>query len=352
MALGAMDSRLDLKAVPKLIGMDDELKRSFHLLQYSMVGQYFTGYAGTGKTVFMQNLMKMYAKKYNVPAYYVQGTIETTKTSLIAGHRLKDGSMVAAKALVGQAMEEGAIVGMDETGHLMQEVMLMFNSILDRWRVTSIGDIAIVAAPTFRIMFAGNPTVHAGNTPLPQSFASRLYAVRFDYPGFSNEVKIVRSIVDSTYQYEIDVPDLVQRYVIGLFRKFRSPAYPLVARNMASAIIALNADHRFAPDGYEEFVIRDEAVARNLCGMAHVSEAKMPDVIRTFSTFIGKVGVDRFKACLEGAALTHLDVDTGQDVGARGRLAAAILTKERLEHERWSSDDDDLDKIVKIAQQP
>jgi hypothetical protein len=345
---GNMDSSLDLKAIPKLIGMDDEFKRVFHMFQYSRLGLYLSGYAGTGKTVFGQNILKAYARKYGVPAYYVQGTVETTKTSLIAGHRLQAGSMVAAKALVGQAMDEGAAVMVDEYGHLVQEIMVTFNSILDRWRVTSIGDIAIVAAPTFRVIFAGNPATHAANTLLPQSFASRLYGIRFDYPKFDLELRITKAVTEANYDFEVQVPEVVQRYIVGLFRKYRSPVYPLMARNMAAAIIALSVEAHYSKGPGNPYQIENEAVARNITAIAHMNASQMPEVVREFGAFYGKIGAQRFRDCLEGAALTHLDIDTGQDVGARARLSAAILSKtwpdgKGNEIEEQGDVDDDVD---------
>jgi len=329
--MAKMGSEMDFDAIPELIGLEDDMKRALHILNNSRVGIYFTGYSGTGKTVFAQNLAMRYVEglrrhgRPDAKGYYVQGTFETTKTSLIAGHRLIQGSMVPVKALVAQALEEGSIVFVDEFGHLMQEVMLTFNSLLDRWSVTSIGDIAIVGHEDFRIIFAGNPTTHAGNTPLPQSFASRLYAWPFDYPSFSQEDRIVRSIVEATYKKKDKVPNAVRRYVVGLYKEHRTPLYPLVARNMATAVVALNAEVRLAKGGYN-FSIEDEAVVRNICKLSRVPDSKLGETAKEFSAFLSLVGPQAFKRIIEGAALVSLDVEAGQDIGARDRLKAAILT--------------------------
>jgi hypothetical protein len=256
--------------------------------------------------------------------------------------------MVAAKALVGKAMDEGAAVFVDEAGHLMQEIMVAFNSIMDRWRVTSIGDIAIVAAPTFRILFATNPATHAANNMFPQSFASRLFVQKFDYPSYSNEIKVTQSVVEANYDKPVVVPELVQRYVVGLFRKYRKATYPLTARNMAAAIVALSVEARFAPEHYSQFEIANEAVARNLCALSHMSDTRISEVSQVFSDFVGKIGLNNFRSCLEGAALTHLDVDTGQDVGAKTLLQGAIMTKDALQGPRDEEDMDDPDVLQRI----
>ena len=321
-----MASELDLDKVPTLIGMDDELKRSYHMILHSRVPQYFVGPAGTGKTVFAQNLCKAYARKVGCKAYYVQGSPETTKTSLIAGLRMQQGSLVPVKSVVARAMEEGSVVFVDEAPHMMQEVLLMFNSIMDRWSVTSIGDIAVMAVDSFRIMFAGNPTSHAGNVALPQSFATRLYTVVFDYPTFGQEHRIVKNIVGDIYDRPNRVPDEVMRYVIGLYSKYRTRNYPLVARNMASAVVALNSELRFAKEDAPDYEITSEAVALNLCRLARMRDDKLPKVVEAFGKFLGKVPPRRFKQVIEQAAMVHVDVEAGQDVSARQRLSAAILT--------------------------
>lgn len=323
-----MASELDLGKIPELVGLDDEFKRCLHILSSSRQALFLIGPSGTGKTVFAQNLAGAYAEKRSVKAYYVQGAPETTKTSLIAGLRMQQGSLVPTKSIVAQAMEEGAIVIVDEAPHMMQEVLLMFNSIMDRWSVTSIGDIAVTAGDTFRIVFCGNPTTHAGNTALPQSFATRLYAVVFDYPSFGQEDRIVRAIVKDQYSKRDKVPNEVRRYVIGLFRKYRTPSYPLVARNMAAGVIALNAELRFADDDTEPYTITNEAVAVNIGRLSRTKEEELPDTVRVFQEFLGKVPLKRFRRCIEQAAMVHLDIEAGSDISARHRLAAAILTHE------------------------
>ena len=49
--------------------------------------------SGSGKSIIAMNLARQYALAKNVPAYYVQLSPEQTKTSLILGLRLENGSL-------------------------------------------------------------------------------------------------------------------------------------------------------------------------------------------------------------------------------------------------------------------
>lgn len=113
---------------------------------------------------------------------------EQTKTSLILGLRLENGSLTVKNGVVADCMEKGGSIIVDEAAHSVQEILLMFNSILDRTSVTAIGDKMIYANEDFLIVFCANDSRYAGSVKLPQSFAQRLVSFYFDYPVADDEL--------------------------------------------------------------------------------------------------------------------------------------------------------------------
>jgi MoxR-like ATPase len=164
---------LNLDKVPKLVGKvaRDRFMEISTLLENSSWPIYLVGPSGSGKSIMAMNVAGWYSKKYGVPAYYVQLSPDQTKTSLILGLRLINGSLVPVKGLIATAMEKGGIVIVDEAAHATQELLLMFNSICDRTSITAIGDAIVESKDSFRVVFASNSSSYAGNSKLPQSFA-------------------------------------------------------------------------------------------------------------------------------------------------------------------------------------
>lgn len=192
----SMYSHLDPSQVPELVGEDaaKRLSRCLSILNNTIWPLYLTGPSGSGKTLTAMNIAKQYSQAHCVPAYYVQLSPEMTKTSLILGLRLISGSLQVVDGVVAHCMQTRDIIVVDEAAHTTHELLLMFNSILDRTSVTSVGDRIIYAADTFRIIFCSNDSSYAGNVRLPQSFAQRMVSFHFDYPSFESEFLITRQI--------------------------------------------------------------------------------------------------------------------------------------------------------------
>lgn len=313
--------KLNLKKVPKLVGKDAKEKFAVlsNLLANTSWPLFLTGASGTGKSVIAMNLAKWYSKEFNVPAYYAQLSPDQTKTSLILGLRLKNGSLVPVKGMVAKAMEEGGIVVIDEATHATQELLLMFNSICDRTTITSIGDEIVYAKDSFRVIFCANTSQYAGNVKLPQSFAQRMIAFNFEYPDFESEVKIAKKIVEDEYKGEINVPDPVFNYVTSIFRDVRNDHFPLSVRNIASAIIVLNAFKQDEGVNIDEFIAsfdkQTESVIRGIFSKVYgfepqnvneiINDSKVMEIIR----FIASIGRDNFKQAIMSAAMVYLDFD-------------------------------------------
>ena len=233
---------LNYNKVPKLRGKDAKVrfKKATKALALTRWPLYFVGPSGSGKTIIAMNVAKYYATKNNVPAYYVQLSPDQTKTSLILGLRLDNGSLVPKRGVVANAMDEGAIIVVDEAPHASQELLLMFNSICDRTSVTAIGDDSVVAEDTFRVIFCGNTSNYAANQKLPQSFAQRMIAFNFDFPNAKDEASIAYKMYCDELNGNRKVPSVVAKYVTGIIREARNERFPLSVRNVAAALMLMD----------------------------------------------------------------------------------------------------------------
>jgi len=268
------------------------------------------------------NIAKKYASEMNVPAYYVQLSPEQTKTSLILGLRLKNGSLEAVNGVVAECMEQGGIIVIDEATHSTQEMLLMFNSILDRTSVTSIGDKTVASKETFRIIFCANDSKYSGNVKLPQSFAQRLVGMYCDYPSWEDEVKIVNKMLEDEYDSQMNVPQPVIKYIVSLMRELRSDDYPLSVRNSSIATVLLQiapkkkASQVTEDDAYFTSGSNVESVRRVIAD--RIFNGKVRDVgqlngkeMAQFTRYVTRVGVDNFRNIILQAFMYYLDIDMG-----------------------------------------
>lgn len=316
----SMHSHLDPSHVPELVGKDaaKRLSRCLSILNNTTWPLYLTGPSGSGKTLMAMSIAKKYSQAHSIPAYYVQLSPEMTKTSLILGLRLIDGSLQVVDGVVAHCMQTGGIIVVDEAAHTTHELLLMFNSILDRTSVTSVGDRIIYAADTFRIVFCSNDSSYAGNVRLPQSFAQRMVSFHFDYPSFESEFLITRQIADDECKLPLTVPDSVIRYIVGTIRMIRSDQYPLSARNAAIILVLLN----LIQDNYHQlssyFTNTDTAEAKRKSAASRIFQLDtealtMNDLldksVSEFQEFVSKVGIDEFRQAFLSGAIYYLDVD-------------------------------------------
>jgi MoxR-like ATPase len=285
---------------------------------------YIVGPSGSGKTVIAMNIAKRYSLARGVPAYYVQLSPEQTKTSLILGLRLEEGSLVVKNGIVAECMEAGGVIVVDEATHTMQEVLLMFNSILDRTSVTAIGDKTVYANENFRILFCANDSQYSGNIKLPQSFAQRLVCFYFDYPAAEDELKIVDRIIAEECAMPDKVPTEVKKYIVDLMRDTRGKTYPLSVRNAAIAAVMCNLERAEAGKSADTVTVDDyfikgnnvESIRRGIAerlGMKdadNIAALSGPE-LESFVKFISVIGVERFKEIILQSFMYYLDVDLG-----------------------------------------
>ena len=319
-----MISTLDFSNVPSIVGKEPIrfFNQGYKIVKKTNWPLYITGPSGSGKSIIAMNIAKKYASENNVPAYYVQLSPEQTKTSLILGLRLKNGSLEAINGVVAECMEQGGIIVIDEATHSTQEMLLMFNSILDRTSITSIGDKTIISKSTFRVIFCANDSKYSGNVKLPQSFAQRLVGMYCGYSSFEDEITIINQMLEDEYDAEITVPQPVIMYIVSLMRELRSDDYPLSVRNGSIATVLLQiAPKKKASEVTEDDVyfksgsnvesVRRVIANRIFNGKVRGVEELNGKEMAQFTRYITRVGVDSFRDIILQSFMYYLDIDMG-----------------------------------------
>jgi len=333
-------SELKIDKIEKLSGL--EMKKTFikifNVLNTVDRPLFFTGLPGTGKTILAKALAKLYCKKNNCKAYYLQLSPDMTKTSVILGLRLENGNLVPIKGVVAEAMEHGDIVIVDEATHTTQQMLLMFNSILDRDSSTSIGDKIVYKDPKMRVIFCSNDSTCAGNIPLPQSFAQRALFFNFKYPNFEDEKTITKSMLKNDLN-DYTMPESVISYIANIIRNSRSKYFPLSVRNITNALILLELEtkEKLSDDVTEqrmEMVLgnKGEAKVKNIYKMIHdksednIEVISSDDATNELLGYVVATGHENFIENILSACMYYADVDGFSDISkTKDKLKASIL---------------------------
>jgi hypothetical protein len=286
---------------------------------------YFVGDSGTGKTHIAEALAVEYARATGTFAASVQLTPEMTKTTLIMGFGLKNGSLVVRKGILAFLAKYGGCAVLDEATHPEGELLLMINTMMDRNGRTSVGDEMVEVHPNFRVIFCSNTTKYAGNKALPQSFAQRVLTFPFPYLTPEDEAEIAMHVAKDESLTPIDVPEAVVRYVTSIIRTVREGTYPLSVRNIAGAIVLLNhlprdqaQSERFG-DGTSAEAIRRKVYKQVTGTDARTSRDLTNPEVEAVLDFISHVGPDQFKDTIRQATMYHLPVDGAQIFGSNSQ---------------------------------
>lgn len=334
-----MNSLLNKDNIKKIVGKEAKERMDFFKKFLEVNGQiplYFVGPSGSGKTIMAQNLAKWYSEEYNVPAYYVQLSPDQTKTSVILGLRLINGSMKPTNGVIANCMEKGGICVVDEATHGTQELLLMFNSICDRTCNTSIGDKSVDAEETTRFILCSNDSNYVGNNKLPQSFAQRLIGFRFEYPSEKDEVIISRKTINED-KNKNNISLATIKYITNIIREIRTDAYPLSVRNVANSVLMMNLcydkskkDEDIELGGqnsaYNEAMLRN--VYKRIYGkeMGNINEAiSKKEIVEIFED-ICCVGLENFRESILSSTMYYLDVEGFVDIqSVKDKLRACLI---------------------------
>lgn len=342
-------ARLNLNSVPKLLGVGPRERAGdiFNLIMNTHISPYLIGDTGTGKTITMKYLLKQLAiqkakergvKISDIPVYYVQLSEDDTKTGVIMGLRMVDGSLIPVDGVLAQCAREKGIIGFDEITHSTQSMLLGLNSIDGKESIISIGD-RLLEAEDITVIYGSNASIHAGNIRVPPTFANRVVGYPFTYPSVDDEAIISKDTAQKKLKgnVEISVPDSVFKYIASFVQQLRpdiQKQYPLSSRNIAHAAVLMHLSKRIAT-GYDDYFtngpnnesIKKQISTRILGREVNDTVLMTTPEITSFLKFVTSIGIDRFKECIKMGFGYYIDIDGSEFGGdaARQRIINSII---------------------------
>lgn len=329
---------LDTSKIPPLVGRNAKLRLNelWRILTQTTIPIYCVGDSGTGKTLTMKNLAKEYSSRMGVPAYYVQLSAEDTKTSVIVGLRLQNGSLVPIDGVLAIAAQQNAIVIFDEITHSTSNMLLMFNSIDGGESVITIGDRRIDASGV-KILYGSNRSSHVGNIRIPQSFANRVITFPFEYMEPQEEAQIAKDTAARKYvNGQLTLPDSFYLYLANYVNDMRTPEWPLSARNIAHAAVLtqielnrakgpVKTDPYFTQGSNVESIRR--TISERILGKINSTTDMQSQPIVDFLTTVSTIGKDKFVEIVKMSMSFYCDLDGAEIIGEqhRTKIGSSII---------------------------
>ena len=315
---------LDVTKIHPTIGIEQK-KRALeilHFVEQTDIPPYLIGPSGSGKTQALKAVAATYAKRHNVPAYYLQLSQEDTKTTVLLGLRLVKGSLEVVEGVVAECARKHGIIALDEITHSTHQLLLMLNSLDGNDSVITIGDRRVDVS-NMKILYGSNDSGHAGNIKVPQSFANRVVSWQFNYPSFEEEVAISYDLAQRNCRKVLTVPKSAVQFFTSFAREIRRPDWPLSVRNIAHAILLFQFAPILNPQMSAKTGLLDvhftgnnnnEALRLSLSKRIMNKEIKdttmmhHPSILE-FLEFVSKIGVDSFKQRVLQAINFYVDME-------------------------------------------
>ena len=170
------------------------------------------GPTGTGKSRYVEYMAHTLNKNLITVACHE----ETSATDLIGRYIIKGAETVWQDGPLTKAVQEGAIIYLDEIAEARPDIIVSIHSLTDYRRVLYIDKLGqeIVANPSFMLVASFNPGYQKGFKELKPSTRQRFVALSFEYPAEKLEQEIVAS--------ESGVDEGIARKLVTIGNKIRN----------------------------------------------------------------------------------------------------------------------------------
>ena len=177
-----------MKNVPFYKAIDKEVSIFEHAYK-NKIPFLLKGPTGTGKSRFIEFMAHSLGKSLITIACHE----ETSATDLIGRYIIKGAETIWQNGPLTTAVEEGAIIYLDEIAEARPDVIVAIHSLTDHRRELFIDKLGttVKAHTDFMLVASFNPGYQRGFKELKPSTRQRFVALSFDYPAPESEIEIL-----------------------------------------------------------------------------------------------------------------------------------------------------------------
>lgn len=166
------------------------------------------GPTGCGKTRFIEHM----AAKLKRPLYTVACHDDLTAADLVGRHLIGDGETYWQDGPLTKAVREGAICYLDEVVEARKDTTVVLHPLSDDRRMLPIertGEV-LHAPPEFMLVVSYNPGYQNLLKGMKASTRQRFISMRFDYPDFETESRIIQKETNINTKMATQLIELAQ----------------------------------------------------------------------------------------------------------------------------------------------